>query len=256
MPEPSEEPAGHGRIARFVVLSMPRTGSTMLTQWLCTHKDVRCLPAIFSEAGWPRQEVHGDGVFAWIRRNIDPEWDDVARRLARPQRLIRHIIARSPDKTAIGFKHHLDESPVNDFLLGSGLRKIILTRNNLLAAYSSHKVAASTGQGSARPGHTILRTLVTFDPREFARFIARRNRLYEYAREKSQNRCMEIDYTVVRTESGIAGIGPFLGVDSTGFGPQKTAKRNSDDIVSRFANPELVRRYLTDNGLAHWASES
>lgn len=255
-PRADDESADRKRPIRFVVLSMPRTGSTMLTQRLSTHRDVRCLPAIFSTAGWPREVAHGEGVFAWIRNHVDPEWDELSRRLGQPKKLIRHITGLSADKKAIGFKHHLDESPVNDVLLESGLRKVILTRNNLLAAYSSHKVAASTGQGSARPGQTIVRTTVAFDAVEFTRFVARRNRLYEYAREKSSNRCMEIDYTVVRTDAGISETARFLGVDPAGFGPAQTAKRNSDDIVSRFENPQAVHSYLTEKGLTHWEVEN
>lgn len=255
-PQVVDVATGRRRAVRFVVLSMPRTGSTMLTQRLSTHRDVRCLPAIFSTAGWPREVARGDGVFAWIRNHVDAEWDELSRRLAQPKRLIRHVVERSADKAAIGFKHHLDESPVNDLLLESGLRKVILTRNNLLAAYSSHKVAASTGQGSARPGQTIVRTTVVFDPAEFTRFVTRRNRLYEYARQKSRNRCMEIDYTVVRTDAGISATARFLGVDPAGFGPAQTAKRNSDDIVSRFENPQAVRSYLAEKDLTHWEVEN
>ena len=227
----------------------------MVTQWLSTHKDVRCLPAIFSEPGWPSGEVHGRGVFAWIRETLDPEWNVLARRIARPNKLLREIAARSSDKLAVGFKHHLNESEFNEFLLGSGFRKIILTRNNMLAAYSSHKVVELTGQGAARAGSTVIRAKASFDPGEFSSFRKKRARFYEHARQAARKSWKEIDYTAARTEEGMAEIGRFLGVDPAGFGPAQTAKRNSDDIVSRFSNPDQVRSYLEMNHLEHWTTE-
>jgi hypothetical protein len=84
----------------------------------------------------------------------------------------------------------------------------------------------------------------------------RRQQQYAIARDKSRGRSIEIDYTVVRGEAGIGSLGRFLGVDPSGFGQQRTTKRNSDDIVSRFDNPEVVRAYLADNGFEHWAWEN
>jgi hypothetical protein len=237
---------------------MPRTGSSMLTQWLSTHKDVRCLTAIFSEAGWPPKRVSGMGAFGWIRGNISSEWDELSLRLAKPAKLLREIVAKSSDKAAVGFKHHIGSDSITEPLLGrgAGTRKIILTRNNLLAAYSSHKVVEATGQGAARAGQSIVRAEVIFDPEEFSKFAAKRQRLYEHAREQVRRPAMEIDYTAVRAEGGLAIIAEFLGVDPEGFGPQKTAKRNSDEIVSRFANPDVVRAYLREHDLERWAAEA
>jgi hypothetical protein len=243
---------------KFVILSMPRTGSSMLTQWLSTHKDVRCLPAIFSDAGWPPKDARGEGALGWIRTHVAPEWDKLELRLAKPTKLLREIVAKSADKAAVGFKHHLGADEITEPILGrgAGTRKIILTRNNLLAAYSSHKVAAATGQGAARVGQSIARATVPFRPEEFSRFIAKRRELYGHAREQARKPMMEVDYTMVRTEAGIAQIGQFLGVDPEGFGRQQTAKRNSDDIVSRFSNPEVVMNYLRQHGLERWTTES
>jgi len=243
---------------KFAILCMPRTGSSMLTQWLSTHKDIRCLPAIFSKTGWPPRQVSGVGAFAWMRENLDSEWDNLSLRLSKPAKLLREIVAKSSDKVAVGFKHHIGSDNITEPLLGrgAGTRKIILTRNNLLAAYSSHKVVEATGQGAARAGQSIVRAAVTFDPVEFSRFAAKRQRLYEHAREQVRGPVMEIDYTAVRTEEGIGLIGRFLGVDPAGFGLQQTAKRNSDEIVSRFSDPEVVLSYLKQHGLENWASET
>lgn len=244
---------------QFVVFSMPRTGSTMLTQNLSSHAAVRALPAIFSEEGWPKKRPSG-GTLGWIANTLDPRWDRLEDRVAKPVALLRDIVKASPDKFAVGFKHHLGAHVVavtNKLLnLGSGLRKIILTRNNMLAAYSSNKVAALTGQGSAKKGATIIAARVEFDAAEFTKFVSRRRLLYDAAHKEAHYPCMEIDYTAVRTEAGMGTIAAFLSIDPAGFGQRTTAKRNSDDIVSRFSNPDGVRAYLRDNGLEGWSTEA
>jgi hypothetical protein len=231
----------------------------MLTRWLSTHKAVRCLPAIFSASGWPRTtKAYGKSAWGWIRGNISPDWDDLSLRLAKHTKLLNEIGAKSSDKAAVGYKHHIAIGDITETILarGPGTRKIILTRNNFLAAYSSHKVADTTGQGFVKAGRAIARATVDFDPEEFSRFAAKRLKLGEFAREMAREPLMEIDYTMARIEAGMAQIGRFLGVDPTGFGPQQTAKRNSDDIVSRFSNPDLVVTYLREQGLEDWATES
>jgi hypothetical protein len=117
-------------------------------------------------------------------------------------------------------------------------------------------VSDVTGQGTARLGTTVIHAKVLFDPDEFRVFAGKRNFFYARARELVRKPCMEIDYTQARTPEGIEKIGRFLDVDPSGFGPPKTLKRNSDDIVSRFSNPQLVRSYLRENALEHWEVES
>ena len=86
-------------------------------------------------------------------------------------------------------------------------------------------MADTTGQGFVKAGRRIARAKVDFDPQEFSRFAAKRLKLGEFAREMAREPLMEIDYTMARTEAGIAQIGRFLGVDPSRFRPQQTAKR-------------------------------
>jgi hypothetical protein len=198
-------------------------------------------------------------MLRWIRENMDPVWEDYDRRISDPRKLLAEIAARSADKTAVGFKHHLSAPrDITNFVLGLGRPKILLARNNFLAAYSSQKVVELTGQGAvrARRSSELVRVQVTFDPEEFAAFCAQRISLYANARAKSKGRKLEIDYVEARTDEGMAEIAAFLEVDPAGFGPAKTVKRNSDDIISRFQNASEVESYLRQNSLLHWAQEN
>jgi hypothetical protein len=252
-PRPSD-----GAAVKFVLFFLTRSGSHMLKEWLSGHDAVRCLLSIFGkDSGWPKPGIY-QNRYRWVRDNISPEWDDLELRRTKPLKLLREISACSLDKSVVGFKHQLDREPITDRLLGIGkeLRKILLVRDNLLASYSSDKVTDVTGQGTARLGTTVIRAKVLFDPDEFRAFAGKRKNFYARARELMRKPCMEIDYTLARTPEGIEKVGRFLDVDPSGFGSPKTLKRNSDDIVSRFSNPELVRDYLRENALERWEVES
>jgi hypothetical protein len=252
-PAPSD-----GARVKFVLFFLTRSGSNMLKEWLSGHNSVRCLLSIFGkDQGWPKPGVY-QNRYRWVCDNISPQWDDLEVRQTKPLKLLREIAACSPDKSVIGFKHQLNREPITDRLLGVGkeLRKILLVRDNILASYSSDKVSDVTGQGTARLGTTVIRAKVRFDPDEFQVFAEKRRYFYARARELMRKPCMEIDYILARTPEGIEKIGNFLDIDPSGFGAPKTLKRNSDDILSRFSNPRLVRSYLRENALEHWEVES
>jgi hypothetical protein len=240
---------------RFAILCVNRTGSNMLVRQLATHEDVLSLPAIFSGQEWPKREF--SATPDWFRSQIDPAWDDLRHRNRHPRKLLRELIAAGPVKPVVCFKHNLFQAgKVTDWLLSSGtIRKILLTRRNLLAAYSSERTAKITGQSVVRVGNVPLHALATFDAGEFASFCRKRREWYMPPRFSRAGEMLEIDYTEARTPAGISRIGDFLGVDPEGFGEAPTVKRNSDDILSRFGNPETARAWLAEHSQLEWATE-
>ncbi|HEY3638719.1 MAG TPA: hypothetical protein VGK90_11260, partial [Rhizomicrobium sp.] len=220
---------------------------------------VRCFPAIFSATGWYDGRPTGKGgLLSWIRDNMDPAWEDYDRRLALPGKLLNEILKKNAEKSSIGFKHHLSAPrEITDFVMGLQRRKIILTRNNFLAAYSSQKIAELTGQGAARAqsDRPVIKARVEFNREEFQAFCANRTSHYTDARMQAVGLTLEIDYVEARTDKGMAKVAKFLKIDPRGFGPPRTAKRNSDNIVSRFTNKNDAQAYLDENGLADWAKE-
>jgi hypothetical protein len=144
---------------------------------------------------------------------------------------------------------------MTDFVLGLPRRKILLTRNNLLAAYSSQKITELTRKNGTAGARAEVRPRVPFNPKEFAKFRATRKRTYADARGRINGTKLEIDYIAARTDEGTARVARFLGVDPQGFGTPRTIKRNTDEIVSRFENPDAVWSFLRRNALEHWAVE-
>jgi hypothetical protein len=243
---------------RFVVLSMPRVGSNMLVEQLGTHREIRCFPAVFSKNEWPPLLDPGHPLLSWIEANIPRSWNDQEARLERPEDFVGELFEKCSDRSAVGFKHHLGLPDIaTNFVLGSGFKKILLKRSNLLAAWSSQKIVEATGQGFARTGDLLRQAKVCFNVDEFELWCRRRLRRYEKAREPHcAGPIFEIEYAKARTPEGIRELGVFLGIDPAGFAPPPTLKRNPEDIVSRFSNRDDVRAYLDASDLQSWALES
>ena len=244
---------------KFVVFSMPRTGSSMLTERLSTHPDVTCFGAIFSATGWFKADKARLGaVLGRLRDRMDPRWTDGAIRIEEREQLLTELFEANNDMAAVGFKHHLTgDKNVTQSLFDGDLQKIFLTRTNHLATYSSEKVAeGSQARGAAGRTTTVISGKCVFDGESFDAFRHQRERLYQRARDSITGTVLEIEYNEARTEAGMARLAEFLGVDPTGIGAAPSVKRNSDSIVDRFENPDAVIEHLREHGLEKLAFEA
>ena len=244
--------AAEGPRPRVALLSMPRTGSTMIQNQLQKHENVYFVPAIFSIKGW--DGMRGIGPF---KRGLDPCWDDLSYRVANHRELMDRLFTCHPRAECVGFKHHLSGArEVTETVLGDPtIAKIVLIRSNVLASYSSDRMVRlkeDQEAGELGPDKPV------FDAKDFGHYERKRSGVYKrwQARwEAAGGDLKVVDYIDARTPEGIGGVMDFLGVPRADLIPG-TKKRGSDDIVSRFENPGAVRDYLAANDLEHWAEES
>lgn len=223
----------------------------MITHQLSVHDNARLVGAIFSDKGWNPNTKRLCG----IDPDVKSQWDDVDYRIEhRAELMSQYFNADGVD--CVGFKHHLsgDHDVIRDVLNDSSIRKIILTRTNLLACYSSHKIAVlhrSLGLGAKKPATT------KFDAKEFNAFMFRRRKAYlrwNMLIERQKDTCFTITYNEARQDGGIAKVMDFLDLPYQSL-PQPTKKRNSDDVLSRFSNPDAAAAYLRLKGLEDWVRE-
>lgn len=147
-------PVGEGRdYTRFVILSGPRTGSTVLAQALNSSRDILCFREVFNYTL--------DAIDYSVEGYNNGSAEDLALRARDPIGFLRErIFCRHPGKIrAVGFKFHylhfwgfpgLWEALADD----RQLRVLHLKRRNMLRMLLSHKIAESTGvwrQEPARP---------------------------------------------------------------------------------------------------------
>lgn len=236
---------------RVAFLTLPRTGSTMITRQISRHPKAHVVGAIFARKGW---DFSGVGQYA-LKDGLDERWDDLNYRVEHREELIAKFFSTGT-APLLGFKHHLSGDPAvtKTILKDDSIAKIILSRTNLLACYSSNKLAL---MNQSLPAGADVLTSAIFDAEEFRTYLWRRRKIsgrWQSLIEENQNRCLTITYDQARTDAGVQSVMEFLGLPEAKL-DRLTKKRNSDNVLSRFSNPEEAEVYLREEGLEDWAME-
>ena len=228
---------------------MPRSGSNWVRLILDSHPVITCYAALLRKTTL----VESESTFF---DKLDQRFSSPSYRMDHYQEMLESIFSYAPVSRWVGMKFMLNSSTeIRDHLLASDYKHILLTRANYLAAYASHLLAKSTGRAVILKGDTVSRVPVMFDPQRFRGFCEARHRHFGELRKMASSDMLEIEYNDLRSR-GFAKIAEFLDVPLDGFTAAVTAKRGSDDILSRFANPQDVMRELEAIGRTDWVTEA
>ncbi|HWI26932.1 MAG TPA: hypothetical protein VN668_08165 [Stellaceae bacterium] len=120
---------------RFVIVSLPRTGSTYLVDYLDAIDGVRCLSEIF----------HPNEIMLRHHRTTDPALCDIPVRDADPLGYLRRLEQEIGGVGWFGFKHFPRHSLklLQQLCADRSWRKIFLWRDNLLEQYLSFLLASA-----------------------------------------------------------------------------------------------------------------
>lgn len=238
---------------RFAVLSMPRTGSTMVVERLGSHPDVICYLALFSRREFFAKD-HDQTEN--LRANLDgwDSWDD---RQERYTEFIQDMMRATLPCKAVGLKQHLSgPRNVSEALIADPeIRIIYLTRWNHLATYSSAQIAIQKGWGNQRTSEYREQPRIQFDVDQFETHIRVRDRqdtLWTPLIRAAGG--LEISYAHARTRAGADDLWAYIGVDSALGGDTTLVKSNSDNLLERFENPVAVEDWLHAHDRKEWLS--
>lgn len=242
-------------VNKFVILAMPRTGSTLLTSTLNTHADIRCHGEIF------RVNIKKIQGPVKVLNQVESKFLDDTYRRDNPFEFLEHVFSLEERVSAIGFKLMLFQHRIvmrkiiqeqEDFKI------ILLRRDNVLSVYSSDKIAKATGQSIAGKKSVVKTAQVEFDVESFEAFWQDYEHEYHETKQllESVNReYLEIEYNDLRSHQGFKKVLEFVNVSPEKRMNTFSQKRNSDLITERFSNPEIVSDYLQSKGLEKWLTE-
>jgi LPS sulfotransferase NodH len=158
---------------RFVVLTVPRTGSNLLCSQLNQHPEITCHHELFN----PERVIFAQG---WSPQ--EPSLRDIHLRNARPVAFLERDWRATAGASCVGFKLNQNQSrPVLEMVLAdAGVRKIILKRKNRVRCFVSEKIALSTGEWESYPWSEFGRTEtnITVDSEELIEHVSRQNRYF------------------------------------------------------------------------------
>lgn len=246
---------------RYVILSAARTGSTLLCDVLNSSPDVHC-----------RWEMLKPGVTNY--GHVDNgAW--AARRAADPAAFVEMAAAHFAERPVFGFKVFEDHAPdwTEAALRDSGWAKVVHYRKNVLAVYSSYKIAMAhnlwgagdapvteRADSQARPeAEQTVRHRTKFDADEFEAFRESYNtpfRTWLRTLHETGQDFFFSEYTELRNLRLSARLFHFLGASVPAEIRMIGQKVSTSAMLDRFANPDAVVAHLARIGRADWAAES
>ncbi|MCF8069622.1 MAG: hypothetical protein K9L30_13645 [Desulfobacterales bacterium] len=240
----------------FVIIASQRTGSNMLVSALENHPHVRCHGELFR-----RENVKMSGALK-ILKLLTANFQSVEYRDTHYKEYLEAVNEKDGKGFLFGFKlmFNQSEQAMNWLIQEPRIKKVLLFRENLLAMYASHQIAKATGQGAVRVGGEVRQAKVAFNPKHFKRFLKNHTKRYKEAKKQLKKRpaseWIEVGYPEICKIEKIAGVMEFLGVDAN-IAPIiiSTVKRNSNNIVERFINPDAVIEHLKTIDRMAWAEE-
>src|SRR5215469_16377205 len=131
---------------RFIIIASERTGSSHLVNVLSGHPDIFTNGNVF-DARKPKLVY-----VLWPDKTAATKLELSELRRTAPLEFLERIFSTGYGRAHVGFKIFSGENDeiLDQLIKDSTVRKIVLYRRNLLACFSSHLVAASTGKYSAR----------------------------------------------------------------------------------------------------------
>ncbi|SEN96455.1 LPS sulfotransferase NodH [Pseudorhodobacter antarcticus] len=235
---------------RFVVLGLPRSGTTYLVKLLNSHSQVFCSGEQFN----PHAIVHTD--------HTDQDYTAFLNRDKAPLAFVDHFFAQAA-KTRVacaGFKfmigHNIDV--LKQFEHDPDLVFIHLWRENKLAQISSLLKARDSLKWAQTKHDPHINAKIRAKPKDIS------EKMHEYATydhlialwlQNLPNQNISVEYKDLFQPHFIARICGFLGV-----APEKTmksplVKQSDNKIANRFVHPEPILYYFTQIGKAHWLTE-
>ncbi len=239
---------------KFVLLSMPRTGSNRLATSLNSHPQIKCF----------RETFHGmldkNSKPPSLLKRIDKKYLDKYYHKTHYMDYINTVFDLDIKEKFVGFKLMLGQhiKARNDVIEDESYKKILLYRENELTCYSSRLIAKETGQGNVKKGDTVLTVTVPFNPKKFEKFCKRRHHQYQKTRQllaQNDQEYIDIEYKDSLTTEWMKKIITFIGADRNFRTESKQQKRNTSNIVERFTQPDEVMTYLKSIGKEEWAVE-
>jgi LPS sulfotransferase NodH len=234
----------------FILLSVARSGSNLLRDYLNQHESVRCLGEVFKKSFVDEPEWQS---FAKMGLNINRlHADDLVS-------FWKLILERGrADDVVIGakvFYYHREGNEIWRHLASSRTPVIHLVREELIDSYLSLKLAVASGVWT-QPKNNMMEAgyerNISIDLADFEKYCARIQRYVEQARILFQNNpCLNISYSSLINDHNnvMAEIYSFLDVPNQPTSPRLIKQRSHEreeliinwnetaDFVSK--NPDL-----------------
>jgi hypothetical protein len=235
-------------ITRFVIISIPRTGSNLLCGALDAHPEIICHYELFHKVAIYHSSKYGDECvkdYSVKKRNQDPN------------AFLNHLFEFRFGKHAktIGYKIFAghNDSLLDELIQDRKVKKIILKRDNLFLAYVSHLEAQRSGVYvvvKEKENSTKANDFkVTVDLKKFKYFEKINSTFFENIENllrSSSQEFISLDYNSALSDENRIKLLKFLSVS---VNPEllelEYSKQNKRSIEERIANYYEIKRQFS-----------
>lgn len=250
---------------KFVVLSQPRTGSTLFCSYMSSHPGVRCLIEPINPATHSHHMQPVDDSICLVPEDIvQNELGTAMDMLLAPEPLpMEWVLSMKAGPTASGFKimaHQIralsKEEEFWAYLEQNDIKVVLLFRYNVIMQYVSDLIVKRTRQPTCWDGINILRTARTEVPIDtLEENIRRIVREKKYLIERSQ--CLH--HRRIKYEEFKNNCRPVEDILHWLIGEQykvrtRLRKQNPDSLRERVTNYDALVKELYRLGFAHLIS--
>jgi len=223
---------------RFVILAAPRTGSNMLCTLVGSHPDVLCHHELFNPRGVFYALELRDGAF---------DLGGIEERDRDPLAFLERVWATDRGHTHVGFKmtHRQNESVLDAVLHDSGVRKIVLRRQNRVRTFVSQRISEELDQWEVYRESDLVaeRPKVRVDPAALQASVAENETYYgevEELLEDTGQPFLRVSYEQLLTGAEHRRVLEFLGL------PDAARAADSLRIRSVRQNAGSLRELITN----------
>lgn len=229
----------------FVILALPRTGSTLLTQLLDSHPRITC----YNEPFNPDAVYAADKTLKTERMRAYRDEDPVG--------FTELLYSVDGAERVVGFKilEYQARDVQDHLLLRRDIRKVILRRDNLLASYSSNLMAIKVRQWGLGAGDQARKTTIEFNYRKFDDYLGRTAQYYRHVNgliESSGSPMMALEYQELISHEVQKRLLAFLGADPTCKLKARIKRQNPGSLWTRFSNWDQVVADLSGTAMEEW----
>lgn len=238
---------GGKRPRRFMIVGLPRSGSTYLMTLLNSHPQVLCAGEQFN----PYMIFH--------ERGEDDDWGQVEERDRAPRFFSQKFYEAHDHKgyDAVGYK----------FMIGHNIRilsglpdwddiaVIYVWRKNKLAQISSLIKANETQRWAQEHKDRHINKKITAGPRKISQFWHEYETfdfLFSHWFKTLTQPKISLEYREMFRPGFEKRICTFLGVEPDAGMESSLVKQGSNNILDRFEYPEAIRKYFTKLGYQDW----
>ena len=234
-------------VKKFLIIGLPRSGSTYLATLLNSHKDIECSGELFNPYAIVGIGEKTDDVDAVVDRDV------------KPLKFFNEFFAKDSKAKALGFKFMIGHNikVLREIGKNPDISIIYIFRKNKLAQISSWMTAVCTGNWakSNKAPESGGAALLDAGPRAISQ------KWHEYATydflfmswlKSLPNRRLIVDYNSVFDADFPQKVCRFLDVEYDEEMKSNLVKQSSNKVIDRFEHKKPISEYFKRRGLGNW----